>query len=140
MSREDEHKPGLVPSSPAALSRAGAASLVRRGVRDLLTKTEADTWYQQGSGLFDQERHEEAAECLKGALELEPTHCGENTLLGRFYRFGRGVPQEAANRFRTAAEQGLAEAETYLGVAYNNGEEAPLDYANAVFWFHKAAE
>lgn len=51
MSREDEHKPGLVPSSPAALSRAGAASLVRRGVRDLLTKAEVDTWYQQGSGL-----------------------------------------------------------------------------------------
>jgi tetratricopeptide (TPR) repeat protein len=42
MSREDENKALLVPSQPAALSRAGAASLATRGLRDLLEAESVD--------------------------------------------------------------------------------------------------
>lgn len=42
MSDEEERKQALVSSHPHALSRAGAASLVRRGVQDLISNAEAE--------------------------------------------------------------------------------------------------
>ena len=39
-----------------------------------------------------------------------------------------------------AAEQGDAEAQTSLGLMYDNGKGVPQDYAEAVKWYRKAAE
>ena len=41
---------------------------------------------------------------------------------------------------RHAAEQGDADAQFNLGVAYENGEGVPQDYAEAVRWYRLAAE
>ncbi len=41
---------------------------------------------------------------------------------------------------RKAAEQGMAEAQYNLGIAYDNGQGIPQDYAEAMKWFRKAAE
>ena len=38
------------------------------------------------------------------------------------------------------AEQGNAGAETDLGVIYDDGLGVPQDYAQAVVWYHKAAD
>ncbi|MDG1340027.1 MAG: tetratricopeptide repeat protein, partial [Paracoccaceae bacterium] len=47
---------------------------------------------------------------------------------------------EAVNWYRKAAEQGLAEAQSNLGIMYRNGQGVPQDYTEAVSWYRKAAE
>jgi TPR repeat protein len=51
------------------------------------------------------------------------------------YTLGRGVPRdyaEAATWFSKGADQGHAEAQTNLGVAYARGEGAPQDRGEGV--------
>jgi hypothetical protein len=53
------------------------------------------------------------------------------------YYEGKGVPQnhvEAAKWFRLAADQGNADAQYNLGVAYANGQGVPQNYAEAYVW------
>ena len=59
------------------------------------------------------------------------------------YATGKGVPQdnvEAVRWFRLAAEQGITEAQVYLGVMYDTGRGVPQDDAEAVRRFRLAAE
>jgi uncharacterized protein len=42
--------------------------------------------------------------------------------------------------YRMAAEQGLAQAQNNLGVAYYKGEGVPQDYAESMKWYRMAAE
>ncbi len=42
--------------------------------------------------------------------------------------------------YRMAAEQGDADAQTDLGIMYDNGFGVPQDYAAALKWYRKAAE
>ena len=42
--------------------------------------------------------------------------------------------------FRLAAEQGLAEAQSSLGLSYNLGRGVPQDFKEAVKWFRLVAE
>ena len=56
---------------------------------------------------------------------------------------GQGVPQDyaaAVSRYRKAADQGVADAQTNLGVMYFNGLGVPQDDAAAVSWYRKAAD
>jgi len=46
----------------------------------------------------------------------------------------------AVRLIRPLAEQGDADAQTSLGIVYNNGQGLHHDYAEAVKWFRKAAE
>jgi hypothetical protein len=58
------------------------------------------------------------------------------------YREGQGVPQdyaEAAKWLRLAADQGLADAQYFLGFAYATGEGVPQDYVQAHMWFNLGA-
>ena len=69
--------------------------------------------------------------------------------LGYGYRIGNGVPKDlaqseilfrqAAEGFRSAAEQGDAEAQSALGELYRLGDAVPKDYAQAVAWYRRAA-
>ena len=47
---------------------------------------------------------------------------------------------QAAIWFRKAAEQGLPEVQTNLGVLYEEGRGVPRDYVLAATWYRKAAE
>jgi TPR repeat protein len=65
------------------------------------------------------------------------------SMLGRIYRDGRGVPQdftEAASWFRKAADQDNPEAQFNLGFLYLRGLGLPQDYVQAHMWFNLAAE
>jgi TPR repeat protein len=65
------------------------------------------------------------------------------SLLGRMYYLGRGVPQDdiaAANWFRLAANQGDAPAQFNLGVMYAEGRGVPQDHAEAAKWYRLAAD
>jgi TPR repeat protein len=46
---------------------------------------------------------------------------------------------EAAKWYRKAAEQGLPEAQYFLGVMYHNGQGVPQDYVLAHMWLNLAA-
>ena len=49
-------------------------------------------------------------------------------------------PAQAVLWFRKAADQGMVEAQTDLGVAYAMGDGVEQDYAQAAGWFRKAAD
>jgi hypothetical protein len=58
------------------------------------------------------------------------------------YENGQGVPQddvEAVRWYRLAADQGLADAQDYLGRSYLDGRGVPQDDAEAARWFRAAA-
>lgn len=46
----------------------------------------------------------------------------------------------ALKEFRSAAKEGSAEAQYFLGAMYNDGNGVPQDGAEAVKWYRKAAE
>jgi TPR repeat protein len=46
----------------------------------------------------------------------------------------------SADKYREAAEQGLAPAQYNLGVCYENGQGVEQDYTQAAQWYRKAAE
>jgi TPR repeat protein len=54
--------------------------------------------------------------------------------------YNAGDYDAALQEWRPLAEQGDAEAQTYLGVMYNVGNGMIKDYAEAVDWYRKAAE
>lgn len=59
------------------------------------------------------------------------------------YSNGKGVPQddrEAVRWYRQAAEQGNADAQYNLGLAYANGEGVPQNDREAVKWYRRAAD
>ena len=70
-------------------------------------------------------------------------YAGECLALGEAYYFGLGKEQscaDAARWFREAAEEGNADAETYLAEMYYLGLGVSQDYAEAAAWCRKAAE
>jgi TPR repeat protein len=54
--------------------------------------------------------------------------------------YDRGDYAAALNFWRPLAEQGVAEAQFYLGILYENGQGVPQDHAEAPKWWRKAAE
>jgi hypothetical protein len=71
-----------------------------------------------------------------------PNDAEEQYRIGKEYFYGTGVDRdysEALRRFRQAAAQGHAGAQTNLGIMYANGQGVAQDEAQAVQWFRKAA-
>ena len=54
--------------------------------------------------------------------------------------YNRGDYAVAFESFRTLAEQGVADAQAFLGFMYAQGRGVPQDDAEAVRWHHQAAE
>ena len=54
--------------------------------------------------------------------------------------YKRGDYATAPRELQPLAEQGVAEAQYYLGLMYDLGRGVPQDYAEAVKWYRKAAE
>jgi len=64
-------------------------------------------------------------------------------MLGRMYRWGKGVPQdyaEAVKWYRKAAEKGDVRAQNNLGLMYMTGQGVELNYIEAHKWYQLAAE
>jgi len=63
--------------------------------------------------------------------------------LGNMYRYGRGVPQDAADAvkwYARAAQAGMAEAQHALAWMHETGALGQPDFAEAVRWYRMAAE
>jgi uncharacterized protein len=138
MSRREETR-ALV-----ALWSAGAASLVRRGIEDFLAKTEADEWFEKGMALWKRESHSEAVRSFARCLQLQPDHDAAQFYVGLALYRGLGVAgkdlEQAVVCWRKAAEQGHAQAQNNLAVAYWGGEGVARNYNLAVSWFRRAAD
>ena len=68
-------------------------------------------------------------------------HEESQTLLGKAYYNGEGVPKDDVQAFRwlrLAAEQGESEAQQALGFMYFYGEGIPEDHVNAYAWLSVA--
>lgn len=111
MTKEDEAKSeaGLVRSQSADLSQVGTASLVRRTMQDLAAREAL--------------AREDAEQWYKRGLDL---------WLQESY-------EEAAPWFRRAAEQGVADAQFFLGWTYQYWWRHS-DYSFAAAWYLLAAE
>lgn len=62
--------------------------------------------------------------------------------IGACYLFGKGVkkdPKQAVIYFQSAAQQGLASAQTHLGSCYYSGTGVKQNHQQAFEWFKKAA-
>jgi TPR repeat protein len=56
-----------------------------------------------------------------------------------YYAYHHGDYAKAAKEFRPLAESGLANAQYFLGVMYENGQGVPKDYEVAYRWYVEAA-
>jgi TPR repeat protein len=69
-------------------------------------------------------------------------HAYAQYFLGRMYATGQGVEKDAktaAEWYRKAAEQGVADAQYRLGMLYESGEGVPGDMEYAYGWYSVAA-
>src|SRR5437764_13404599 len=57
-----------------------------------------------------------------------------------FSASGQNKTAESLEKLRARAEQGDADAQYKLGMAYDNGEGVPRDFVEAMRWWHKAAD
>jgi Sel1 repeat len=55
-------------------------------------------------------------------------------------RWSTALLSHGVGRCHPLANQGVAEAQSNLGVMYEQGQGVPQDYAEAVMWFRKADE
>ena len=63
-----------------------------------------------------------------------------STTACRVLRYSPPLPAaEAVRWYRLAADQGIARAQSNLGLLYENGEGVPQDYVQAHMWFNLAA-
>ena len=150
MSGDDDKRAGLVPSQPVSLSRAGAKSPVRRGMQELLAKSQADAWPEKGLSLWGNEiggakdgnvaaerkLREEALECFRRGLEHDPDHNGLLFCLGCAY-FVDGAPEgdspEAITWWRKAADRGDANARLHLDAIEG---DAQIQLSIGYVWGH----
>lgn len=77
---------------------------------------------------------------MVGLADVRPdAHVGTVPTILRLFEFPNRPPQ-GLSRFRKAAEQGDAVAQSSLGLAYARGQGVPRNYAEAAQWFRRAAE
>lgn len=116
---------------------------------------EAVKWWQKASEQGHLEAQFKLYECYCNGQGTEKNYklgqywCkraadqGHSLAQGHCYYFGFEVPQdykEAVKHFQKAAEQGNADAQTFLGKCYYDGQGVTKDYKEAVKLFRKAAE
>lgn len=103
----------------------------------------AEEYFQKGSEAYRNERFTEALPNLVKAGNLG--HVSAQYILGILYSKDNkewGIKknmQECAKWWEKAANQGMPEAQTRLGLCYNNGDGVPKNLQKAVYWYQKAA-
>jgi TPR repeat protein len=133
---ESEKQTALTPLQHTALTKVGAKSLVARGRAELRAREEAEEWFKKGLE-FCQKK-------LGASMNPHPIGSFARLAFARARR-GRAAAQipsyaEATFWWRKAAEQGIADAQWWLGIAYYYGKGVPQDHVMADFWYRKAAE
>jgi TPR repeat protein len=152
---EQDLRDALVPVQSASIALKGSQSLAKRGLGDLRLLEAAEEWFQKAKDLYNAVPKEysvaqfrsalgEFFKCLQRASNFDPNHPGIQSWLGAAYRDGLGTDKDmvaAANWFRRAADQGVADAQYELAGMYMYGDEGiPQDSSEAVLLYQKASE
>lgn len=104
-------------------------------------RSEADKILKHAYTLYEQEKFEESADCLRQAAELGQPWA--QLYYGGTLKKGVGVeqnPTAAVEWFRKSADQNCAIAFFELGVCYENGEGVAQDLNEAEAWYKKALD
>ena len=104
-------------------------------------RSEADKILKHAYTLYEQEKFEESADCLRQAAELGQPWA--QLYYGGTLKKGVGVeqnPTAAVEWFRKSADQNCAIAFFELGVCYENGEGVAQDLNEAEAWYRKALD
>lgn len=104
-------------------------------------RSEADKILKHAYTLYEQEKFEESADCLRQAAELGQPWA--QLYYGGTLKKGVGVeqnPTAAVEWFRKSADQNCAIAFFELGVCYENGEGVAQDLNEAEEWYRKALD
>ena len=135
-----------------------AANWYRKSVEqgEWLGKFQLGMLYEYGLGVA--QSHEQALTWIRSAAEhdsrakdflaRDSMSAGEAATHGWSWANGFELPlgmgdfvyAEAAKCYRRAADQGDADAQFYLGVAYSKGRGLPRDDVQSLQWFRRAAE
>ena len=111
-------------------------------------KGSAKSQYNLGTSLMksheqqpDEKKAAEAIEWIRKAAEQKLPEA--NLTYGIYAYMGENnISQNyelAATHFRIAADQGLADAQNYLGAMNENGQGMAIDHEQAIAWYRKAA-
>jgi TPR repeat protein len=111
-------------------------------------KGSAKSQYNLGMSLMkaqeanpDEKKAAEAIEWIRKAAEQKLPEA--NLTYGTYAYLGEnGIHQNyelAATHFRITADQGLADAQNYLGIMNQNGQGIAIDHDQAIAWYRKAA-
>ncbi len=104
-------------------------------------RSEADKILKHAYTLYEQEKFEESADCLRQAAELGQPWA--QLYYGGTLKKGVGVeqnPTAAVEWFRMSADQGCPDAFYALGICYENGEGVAQDFDEAIAWYRKAVD
>lgn len=104
-------------------------------------RSEADKILKHAYTLYEQEKFEESADCLRQAAELGQPWA--QLYYGGTLKKGVGTEQDmpaAVEWFRKSADQNCAIAFFELGVCYENGEGVAQDLNEAEAWYRKALD
>jgi TPR repeat protein len=96
--------------------------------------------YDEGAAAYGRHDYKTALAELRPLADKGDARA--QSILGRMYAIGRGVPQddaEAVKWYRSAAGKGDAQAQRALGLMHVEGRGMAQDDAEAVKWFRKAA-
>lgn len=111
-------------------------------------KGSAKSQYNLGTSLMksheqqpDEKKAAEAIEWIRKAAEQKLPEA--NLSYGTYAYMGEhNIAQNydtAASHFKVAADQGLADAQNYLGAMHENGQGMAVDQDQAIAWYRKAA-
>lgn len=104
-------------------------------------RSEADKLLKHAYTLYEQEKFEESADCLRQSAELGQPWA--QLYYGGMLKKGVGVEQDmaaAVDWFRKSAELGNAVAYYELAVCYENGEGVERNLDEALAWYRKAKD
>ena len=99
----------------------------------------AEVWCEKGKAAYEIGHYDEAIECYKKAVTLNPNHADAYHSLGRIYHIGKENYDNAIKYYKKEIElnPNLAKTYHYLGLAYAYGKE---DYDNAIKYYKKVIE
>jgi TPR repeat protein len=105
---------------------------------------EAAAWHRKAAEQGDADAQKDLGNLYMMALDI-PTDIRDKESAAAYSKadvMGQGMQayKEAAAWYRKAAEQGNAEAQTNLGVLYEQGQGVPQNFKEAAAWHRKAAE
>ncbi len=110
--------------------------------RTAAMRQDADYWYHRALTLTEDSESLECLQCLKRAVEADPSHVQALYAIGHHYFHGQGTKADKPNAavwLRRSADLGFAPAQDKLGLMYEHGLGVAKNATEAVKCYALAA-